>query len=99
MNNVSELLLTFVAPLTSEWCTLRKAISLRPSENLQIQRSMGKGLSSCSSCREHIPSTSRHGAVPRYPYRCELTFHSLCYRYAEPSDEECPKAHTHYAQS
>lgn len=99
MNNVSELLLIFVAPLTSEWCTLRKAISLRPSENLQIQRSMGKGLSSCSSYRGYIPNAPRRGAVRLYHHRCELTFHSLCYRYAEPSDEECPKAHTHCACS
>lgn len=95
MNVVSKRLLTFVALLLGEWCTLRKAISLRPSENLQIQRSMGKGLNSCSSYREYFLNASRHGIVRWYRYRCELTFHSFCYRYAEPSDEECPKAHTH----
>lgn len=95
MNNVSELLLTFVALLLGEWRTLRKALSLRPSENLQVRRSMGKGLNSCSYCSEYILSASRQGVVRWYHYRCELTFHSFCYRYAEPSDEECPKAHTH----
>ena len=99
MNVVSKRLLTFVALLRNEWCTSRKAISLRPSENLQIQRSMGKSRNSCSSCREYILNASPHGAVRLYRYRCELTFHSFCYGYAEPSDKECPKAHTHYAQS